>query len=259
VLYGKKYKGKIMDTELCVIMSEEGSDKSPIKNNWHNYTVEYYSLFKDKKNDIINVFEYVEIIYAHITYEDDIYSNVNTKGYIPELGLTSGPNILFFTALGYCTKYNTILLLETDCFLKPEVFEVLSNYVDYAGDFYISGAVYCGTHVMRMDHKYFFHLNGVAMYNTGNPLFQNFIEDVYTFMKDSIKNGDHFLPYDVGIMLYVLNLCNDNGSNFKGREIFSRLQHTRLIVNYSPHQDKDISLAEVNGKFPLHVILHKKR
>ena len=46
-----------MDTELCVIMSEEGSDKSPIKNNWHNYTVEYYSLFKDKKNDIINVFE----------------------------------------------------------------------------------------------------------------------------------------------------------------------------------------------------------
>jgi len=46
-----------MDTELCTIMAEEGSDKSPIKNGWHNYTVKYHSLFNSHKNEIKTVFE----------------------------------------------------------------------------------------------------------------------------------------------------------------------------------------------------------
>ena len=46
-----------MNTELCLIMAEEGSDKSPIKNKWHNYTIKYHSLFNLQKNDIKSVFE----------------------------------------------------------------------------------------------------------------------------------------------------------------------------------------------------------
>jgi len=44
-------------TELCTIMAEEGSDKSDIKNKHHNYTIEYYSLFDNKKDKITSVFE----------------------------------------------------------------------------------------------------------------------------------------------------------------------------------------------------------
>lgn len=44
-------------TDLCLIMAEEGSDKSNLKNKHHNYTLEYYSLFNDNKNKINYVFE----------------------------------------------------------------------------------------------------------------------------------------------------------------------------------------------------------
>ena len=41
-------------TELCLIMNKYGSDKG---NGWHNYTKIYHHLFKNKKNDLLNVFE----------------------------------------------------------------------------------------------------------------------------------------------------------------------------------------------------------
>ena len=43
----------MITTELCKIMTEEGSDKS---GNWHNYTIEYYSLFNNKKDKNKNTF-----------------------------------------------------------------------------------------------------------------------------------------------------------------------------------------------------------
>ena len=41
-------------TELCEIMNTNGSDKG---SGWHNYTKLYYELFKDKRNDELNIFE----------------------------------------------------------------------------------------------------------------------------------------------------------------------------------------------------------
>ncbi len=47
-----------MITELCVIMNEEGSDKSDLASvPRHNYTIEYFRLFDEKKLSIKNVFE----------------------------------------------------------------------------------------------------------------------------------------------------------------------------------------------------------
>lgn len=43
-----------MKTDLCHIMTDNGSDKG---NNWHNYTIYYESIFKDKKNNKLNIFE----------------------------------------------------------------------------------------------------------------------------------------------------------------------------------------------------------
>lgn len=46
-------------TELCEIMGRCGSDKGHknINNSWHNYTLFYYKLFKDIKNNNLRVFE----------------------------------------------------------------------------------------------------------------------------------------------------------------------------------------------------------
>ncbi len=45
-------------TELCAIMRQCGSDKgSELSNNWHNYTLYYYELFKNIKNDNLRIFE----------------------------------------------------------------------------------------------------------------------------------------------------------------------------------------------------------
>ena len=41
-------------TELCDVMNKYGSDKG---NGWHNYTKLYYKIFKDKRNDELNIFE----------------------------------------------------------------------------------------------------------------------------------------------------------------------------------------------------------
>lgn len=46
-------------TDLCLIMEKNKSDKgsSKSKNNWHNYTVIYNELFKNIRNNNINLFE----------------------------------------------------------------------------------------------------------------------------------------------------------------------------------------------------------
>ncbi len=41
-------------TDLCRIMSKYGSDKC---SDWHNYTPLYYDLFKDIRNEYLNIFE----------------------------------------------------------------------------------------------------------------------------------------------------------------------------------------------------------
>lgn len=53
-IFNEKYA-----TELCEIMGRNRSDKGHINIDscWHNYTPFYYSIFKDIKNDSLNIFE----------------------------------------------------------------------------------------------------------------------------------------------------------------------------------------------------------
>jgi hypothetical protein len=46
-------------TELCLLMGKYGSDKGSenISQSWHNYTVVYNKLFKERKNENLNIFE----------------------------------------------------------------------------------------------------------------------------------------------------------------------------------------------------------
>jgi hypothetical protein len=61
-----------MKTELCEIMTKYGSDKG---NGPHNYTIFYYELFKNKKNESLNIFEL-----GLGTNNTDVPSNMGKNG-----------------------------------------------------------------------------------------------------------------------------------------------------------------------------------
>jgi len=205
------------------------------------------------------IFKSIEVIYVNIATSDDIYkfSRENLPS-IPELGLIAGPNIMFFSAIEYCYKYENTLVLETDCILKSDVFEILEKYVQTAGHFYVSGAIYCGSVPMRGDHRFFTHLNGVAIYKTGDPGFQDFMAKVYNYIIAAVKNGDIVMPYDCAISLYVSNMFSVPETVIRGKILYSKLIHNNLIVNFSPGNDKHISMQYIEDNFPGNVIVHKK-
>lgn len=204
-------------------------------------------------NNKTAVFKYTKIVNINIPKCDDIYQLHNTNGYIPELGTISGPNIMFFFIMNFCYKqqFDTILLLETDCTVKPNMIAVCKQYVRH-NNFFISGSKYLGN--ASISSKIQNHLNGVAFYKTGSTEFQELIQNVKAFIKKQVLNMDIIHAYDVSIFLYLQSLHKH--STFL--RLISKYIQTKLIINFSPRSDMNIPNEEIYSKYPEHVILHKK-
>jgi len=206
------------------------------------------------------IFSSIETIYINIPEKDDVYTRYSdSSSYIPELGFISGPNILFFESIEACRKYDTILLLETDCLLKQNVFDKSKKYIDSAGDFLISGAIYDGNAYINISDQMFFHLNGVAFYKTGSEDLHTLLLNVKNNMKHLVKNTNNkAIAYDTEITSYIVNKLKENPYDKTMRNFYRKLLRTTLIINCSPHADRAISPEQINSEFPQHVILHKK-
>jgi hypothetical protein len=206
------------------------------------------------------IFKNIEVSYVNIDPKDDIYMpNFSSGSYIPELGTITGPNILFFNSIEQCKKYDTILLLETDCFLKKNVFEKSIKYIETLGDFLISGALYDGNANLRIIEQIYFHLNGVAFYKTGNPELHALLENVKNSIKHHVKNTSRkTIPYDTEITNYIVDKINENPKDRYLRVLYRKFIRTTLIINCSPIKDRVISIEQINREFPQHLILHKK-
>jgi hypothetical protein len=204
-------------------------------------------------------FKSVEIHCINIPPHDDIYikSVLNKPSYFPPLGLCSGPNISFFIAMEYCKKYDTILLLETDCIVKERAFPALTAYINNAGDFLIAGAVYDGKYydgnIFSLRHT---HLNGVAFYKSGSSEFQQLMENVQSWIAANVSK-QWLLPYDIAITQFVLErLKTQNGGYYRG--VLRKLLRTTLILNYSIDATYNTDFNEITRTFPNHQILHIK-
>ena len=211
-------------------------------------------------NNYTRIFRYVEVNYLNIPKEHDLYilGGQIDKKILPELGTCSGPNILFLESIRYCSKFDTTLLLETDCIIKKECFDKAERFINNFGDFLICGARYDGTYFKNFIEKpaLLHHINGVAFYKTCSPEFQTLINKVELFIIEQVRTKTQFFPYDVAIMTYFYD--NDRLLDHNNKIMFRKINTTTLIINLSPRSDSHLTLEYVNGHYPNHIILHKK-
>ena len=223
-----------------------------INNYTHSVDIEPYL------NVYTGIFDYVEVNYLNIPKEQDVYTRkpIEVKK-LPELGSCSGPNILFLESIRYCRKFDSILLLETDCIIKKDSFTIAANYVKNLGDYLISGARYDGQFASGHDNIAFFnHVNGVAFYKTCSGELQGLIDKVEQHIIDNVKTRTQFFPYDLAIMSYFFT--NNRLADHNTKIMYRKILTTTLIINLSPNSDWFYSMEYVNGHYPNHIILHKK-
>jgi len=216
-----------------------------------------------------NIFKSVNLVNINIHPEDDIYTDINTYNSkagkpIPVYGLMSGPNILFIKAMEVCKKYNTTLLLETDCKLLPNWFEKSINYVSMEY-FLVSGSTYDGEFIAKNqdmpDYTLRIHLNGVAFYKSGSPVFQCMMNllDKYTrhmaIHVDKTRGYDYIMTHMV--LFYTINSPSLESQMF-WKNFLRYMFKTSLIVNVSPLRDTHIREDNILDVHKQCVILHKK-
>jgi hypothetical protein len=206
------------------------------------------------------MFRKVIVINNNIAKEDDIYNlkeNINSK-----FGRTSGPNILFWSTLQQLNQYNTVLVVESDCIVYSGWLETLMNYVEYSGDFLISGSTYDGNQCVTSSNiSIFFHLNGVALYKTGSPALQFLLQELQKFTIQYVANINNICAYDVAItdmiLKYLQNSSDSSSFNF-WKLVYRNIVKNTFIVNASLSSDANISEATILERFPRCVVLHKK-
>jgi hypothetical protein len=214
-------------------------------------------------NNLRELFRSAEIINLNLSPEDDLYIRDNRKlENTPAHGRKSGPNVMFYRAMKICKKYNTTLLLETDCFFRTSWLQKLKDFINHSNGFWISGAIYDGAVPTKAESELSTHINGgVGLYATGNEIFQLLIDKSELFLIEEIKNGLVGLAYDVSIKMYIDHVINTNIS--KNEDIlvakFINRQYlpNKIIGNFSTPKDTIISLEQISEAYNYYII-HKK-
>jgi hypothetical protein len=217
-----------------------------------------YSILTEKLKRIEYLFKQVKIISLNIPKEEDIYirNGLPLPAKLPPYGAISGPNYMFLKTMYICSKFNTTLLLESDCLVTPDWLQRLTNYTRNSGGFLIAGALYDG----KTDSNYWNdvgisrHINGVALYATGDRSFQKFIKMFDAYLKKCIKEYP-YAGYD-HILSVMIQENLKKGTDF-WRFVNRNYIHIQLIVNYSRPEDKPTTEDQIR-KLYNYAILHKK-
>lgn len=214
-------------------------------------------------NRLNKIFKNIQIINLELNEDEDCYiKKRNDNIAIPKYGLKSGPNIAFFKTIKLCKKYNTTLLLETDCILSPNWLTKLINYTKSANGFLVSGAMYDGKVFAKTSSQMKTHINGgTALYATGSNILQELIELLARLMEKQIAHNIPGLAYDYALKL-LIDTNFDNSFN-KPQEtdiwqfIHRNYLHCKAIINCSSPLDAGMNVEELYNKYQ-YAILHKK-
>lgn len=228
-----------------------------------------FNIFINKKYDKINIksintiFKKINIIDLDLKKDEDIYLDKPLKSTVlPKYGLKSGPNIVFFKTIDYCYKYNTVLLLETDCIFSYDWLTRIHNYTKYANGFLISGATYDGNVSAKAGSAMMTHINGgTALYSTNNPVLIQLIKILGVFMINQIKINTPGLAYDYGLKLLIDNKLNDSVPGSPSKKFWQFVSRNylpnKLILNCSTSLDHNIDSEKMYEKYE-YAIMHKK-
>lgn len=206
-------------------------------------------------------FRSAEVLVIPIPEEFDFYHS----GPLPEKhnmnlkwGQHAGPNWIFFETLIRCKGYNTVFFLECDCFFGENWLKRLTQFIDNAGGFWVSGAVYSGIFFRDLQPTIFNHINGgTGLYATGNKQFQLFMlfsQQVFQHYVSCKPN----LPYDCFLHCLLDDFYHfDLNHRFIWQFIRQQYVTTKLIQNYSPPHDRLTDATSI-AKRSNYAVLHKK-
>lgn len=212
-----------------------------------------------------HIFKSVNIIDLKLDPQEDVYlSTMPNHGQLPKYGLKSGPNITFFKTLqDASSKYNTILLLETDCILSDSWLINIYNYIRYTNGFLISGAIYDGNVFMKAGSPMLTHINGgTAIYASYHPALQHFVSILEKFLLYQVNNNLPGLAYDYAAKLLIdhqINHMQDTSTyNNFWKFINRNYLCNKLIGNCCTGMDANIDIDDINRRYKFSV-LHKKQ
>lgn len=229
-----------------------------INNKIHFKVIVNNKLIRPNIKKLKSIFENVQVIYLNLKKNEDIYTNKIIKK-IPKYGLKSGPNLMFLKTIELCKRYNTTLMLETDCILNKNWIKKIDYYTKHSNGFLISGAINDCSMFTKSGSPILTHINGgTALYATKNIILQKLIKLLDCFLEIQIKKGNIELAYDYALKL-LIDGCFDQQSDNKDIWKFINRNYlsNNLIFNYSIPQDSIIDKKTINKKYN-YAILHKK-
>jgi hypothetical protein len=230
---------------------------------------DYYKCLKEYEK--LRCVNKINIITWNIPKEKNVYfrQDLNTKisksdfEKRPQLGLSSGPNILFLNSVNFLFKqfYSHFLVLEADTSPLCEFwFDRISEYCRNK-KFLVAGSLYRGDQwddpSQKWNNCYSGHLNGVAIYRN-EPGVSNFLfKRVEMYIKNFIGSGGAILNYDVALHLY--SQSQEGTEALRDRSLPEyNLIDSPLFVNLSMKRDSQVSKDFILCKFKDAVILHQK-
>ena len=224
-------------------------------------------LYNEINNNYINLSKYINksnIINLNIPFRFDFYIKGNRRDIRSPYGNKSGPNFTFFKLLDSFTRCNTILIIETDCYINNKNWiDIAYNYVKN-NNFLISGTYHRGLTKIGID--IIDHLNGVAFYKTGSLNLRLFMTKFKNFFLRRVRMNKQ-LAYDVAISYFLNELRYRSHRNRNQVEqyyykfIKSNIISNQLIVNTCINNlfDKGIRLKTLNTIYNNPIIIHTKR
>lgn len=174
---------------------------------------------------------------------------------IPPLGLSNGPNVLFYNSMEKLKSfdYRYILMIETDTIPTTcKWFDIChENANRREGNWLIMSSKYKGNDPNNLNVWHEDYLNGVGIYKNNDQL-SNLMKSSEEFVEHIIKtnNFGRFINYDVAHDHYIRTYEPWN---------VAWMQDCDFIINMSPSHDKDADLDQVLSKYPNCAILHNKR
>ncbi|SER03517.1 hypothetical protein [Thalassovita taeanensis] len=176
--------------------------------------------------------------YLQLEGKTDLYQRDYTKEVGGE-GFKSGPNNQFFRSMDCMAKYGHYsFLMEVDCLpLRRGWLERLRTIVDGAEDFWILGSAYRGGEMLSKANTR--HINGNAIYATGDPDFQAFIAEFWEPQSwGMIRDVDKRLAYDCILeILFSEDALRDPERLALWKSLAHRFRYTEWTQNISAASD----------------------
>jgi hypothetical protein len=245
-------KNSVEAARPSLVITLPNGDKAP-----NSYIYRLFSVYK-----LETLFADIQVHNLSIADEDDIYIRdpETYKGSIPRLGLKSGPNNQFFETMRKCSGFGCTLLNEVDMLpVRSNWLEQISMAVPASGHFFAVGSRYSGEQKLGPDIAR--HINGNAIYNTGSPIFREFLDMTWEPGVERMCKDMPDTAYDIWFSrLYHRCMGSEfrdlSSSEFRHLQAYDQMFiSTSIIANLLPTDllwHHDISLHISNGVSLLH-------